>query len=255
LLKLAASSYYYEPRPETAETLALMRRLDELYLECPFFGSRRMAAMLGVNRKRMQRLMRVLGIEALHPKRNLSKPAPGHEIYPYLLRDLSIARPNQVWCSDITYVPMQRGFLYLAAVMDWHSRYVLSWDLSSTMDATFCADALKSALLPGHKPDIFNTDQGAQFTAAEFTGVLKDNGIRISMDGRGRWMDNVFIERLWRSVKYELIYPAAFADGRELREALGRYFVFYNEKRLHQSLKYRTPAAVFSAGLANKEGD
>lgn len=212
MLGLARSSYYYQPRPESAETLALLRRLDELYMELPFFGSRRMAAMLSVNRKRMQRLMRIAGIEALYPKPRLSRPGPGHEIHPYLLRDLVIDRPNQVWSSDITYVPMRRGFLYLVAVMDWFSRYVLSWELSTTMDTGFCLAALEAALGQG-APEIFNTDQGSQFTSADFTGVLRQRQILISMDGRGRWMDNVFIERLWRSVKYELIYPGDFATG------------------------------------------
>lgn len=249
MLGLARSSYYYPPRPESAATLALLRRLDELYLEHPFFGSRRLAVMLGVNRKRMQRLMRIAGIEALYPKPRLSQPGPGREIYPYLLRDLTIERPNQVWSSDITYVPMRRGFLYLVAVMDWFSRYVLSWELSTTMDTGFCLAALEAALGQA-APEIFNTDQGAQFTAASFTGALRQHEIRISMDGRGRWLDNVFIERLWRSVKYELIYPGDFADGRELWLALERYFQFYNHRRPHQALDYRTPAEVWAGPRA-----
>ena len=248
MLGLARSSYYYRPRPESEETLALLRRLDELYMELPFFGSRRMAAMLGVNRKRMQRLMRIAGIEALYPKPRLSRPGPGHEIHPYLLRDLVIDRPNQVWSSDITYVPMRRGFLYLVAVMDWFSRYVLSWELSTTRDTGFCLAALEAALGQG-APDIFNTDQGSQFTSADFTGVLRQRQILISMDGRGRWMDNVFIERLWRSVKCELIYPGDFADGRQLWMALDGYFRFYNHSRPHQALGYRTPAEVFAARI------
>jgi putative transposase len=244
LLGLAPSSYYYTPQAETPENLNLMRRLDELYMERPFFGSRRMAFTLGVNRKRMQRLMRILGIEALHPKPRLSRTATGHTIYPYLLRDLVIERPNQVWCTDITYVPMRRGFLYLVAVMDWFSRFVLSWELSSTMDAAFCLSALDAAF--GHGlPEIFNSDQGAQFTSAEFTGALQNRQVRISMDGRGRCLDNVFIERLWRSVKYELIYPSAFEDGRQLWSALESYFAFYNHQRPHQSLGYRTPGDLF----------
>lgn len=249
MLGLARSSYYYQPRPESPETLALLRRLDELYLEHPFCGSRRLAAMLGVNRKRMQRLMRIAGIEALYPKPRLSQPGPGREIYPYLLRDLTIERPNQAWSSDITYVPMRRGFLYLVAVMDWFSRYVLSWELSTTMDTGFCLAALEAALGQA-APEIFNTDQGAQFTAADFTGALRQHEIRISMDGRGRWLDNVFIERLWRSVKYELIYPGDFADGRELWLALERYFQFYNHRRPHQALDYRTPAEVWAGPQA-----
>ncbi len=216
LLGLPRSTYYYQPRPESAENLRLLRRLDELYLECPFFGSRRMAVTLEVNRKRIQRLMRILGIEALYPKPNLSRPASGHEVYPYLLRGVSIERPNQVWSTDITYIPMRAGFLYLVAVMDWFSRFVL-----------------------------WNSDQGSQFTAADFLAPLKKRGISISMDGRGRALDNVFIERLWRSLKYELIYPGDFASGAELFPALDGYFHFYNHQRPHQALGYRTPADLF----------
>jgi putative transposase len=250
LLGLARSSYYYQPRPDNEETLALLRQLDELYLERPFFGSRRMAVEMGVNRKRMQRLMRIAGIEALYPKPRLSLPGSGHEIYPYLLRDLVIERPNQVWCSDITYVPMRRGFLYLVAVMDWFSRYVLSWELSTTMDTGFCLAALEAALTQA-VPEIFNTDQGSQFTSADFTAALRRRQIRVSMDGRGRWMDNVFIERLWRSIKYELIYPGDFADGLQLWAAVENYFRFYNHDRPHQALGYQTPAEVFRS--LNKE--
>lgn len=244
MLGLAHSSYYYQRQAESEETLALLRQLDELYMKLPFFGSRRMAVTLGVNRKRMQRLMRVAGIEALHPKPRLSVPGSGHQTYPYLLRDLAIDRPRQVWCSDITYVPMRRGFFYLVAVMDWFSRYVLSWELSTTMDTGFCLAALEAALAQA-VPEIFNTDQGSQFTSADFTGALQQRQIRISMDGRGRWMDNVFIERLWRSIKYELIYPGDFADGRQLWSAVEDYFRFYNHSRPHQALGYRTPAEVF----------
>jgi putative transposase len=244
LLGLPRSSYYYQPRPESAENLRLMRRLDELYLNCPFFGSRRMAVTLGVNRKRMQRLMAILGIEAHYPKPNLSRPAPGHEVYPYLLRGVSIERPNQVWSTDITYIPMRAGFLYLVAVMDWFSRFVLSWELSNTMETGFCLAALESAFRFG-QPEIWNSDQGSQFTAAEFLAPLKKRNISISMDGRGRALDNVFIERLWRSLKYELIYPGDFASGAELRPALDRYFHFYNHRRPHQALGYRTPAQLF----------
>jgi len=206
LLGVPRSTYYYQPQPETAENLRLLRRLDELYLECPFFGSRRMAVMLEVNRKRMQRLMRIAGIEAHYPKPNLSRPAPGHEIYPYLLRGVSIDRPNHVWSTDITYIPMHGGFLYLVAVMDWYSRFVLSWELSNTMETGFCLAALEAAFRFG-QPEIWNSDQGSQFTSAEFLAPLKKRSISISMDGRGRALDNVFIERLWRSLKYELIYP------------------------------------------------
>ena len=244
LLGLPRSTYYYQPRPESAENLRLMRRLDELYLNCPFFGSRRMAVTMGVNRKRIQRLMAILGIEAHYPKPNLSRPAPGHEVYPYLLRGVSIERPNQVWSTDITYIPMRAGFLYLVAVMDWFSRFVLSWELSNTMETGFCLAALESAFRFG-QPEIWNSDQGSQFTAAEFLAPLKKRNISISMDGRGRALDNVFIERLWRSLKYELIYPGDFASGAELLPALDRYFHFYNHRRPHQALGYRTPAELF----------
>jgi len=224
--------------------LRLLRRLDEVYLDYPFYGSRRMAVVLEVNRKRVQRLMRILGIEALYPKPNLSRPAPGHEIYPYLLRGVAIERPNQVWSTDITYLPMHGGFLYLVAVMDWFSRFVLSWELSNTMETGFCLAALNAAFRFG-KPEIWNSDQGSQFTAAEFLAPLKKHGIAISMDGRGRALDNVFIERLWRSLKYELIYPGDFADGVDLLAALDRYFHFYNHQRPHQALAYRTPADLY----------
>lgn len=215
-----------------------------MYLEIPFFGSRKMAAVLRVNRKRIQRLMRILGIQALYPKPNLSRPAPGHQVYPYLLRGVTIERPNQVWSTDITYVPMHGGFLYLVAVMDWFSRYVLSWELSNTMETGFCLAALDAAFRFG-QPEIWNSDQGAQFTAADFLAPLKKRGIAISMDGRGRALDNVFIERLWRSLKYELIYPGDFADGLALFTALENYFHFYNHQRPHQALGYRTPADLF----------
>jgi putative transposase len=224
--------------------LRLLRRLDQLYLDCPFFGSRKMAFELGVNRKRVQRLMRILGIEAHYPKPHLSRPAPGHEVYPYLLRGVTIERPNQVWSTDITYVPMQGGFLYLVAVMDWFSRYVLSWELSNTMETSFCLTALEAAFRFG-QPEIWNSDQGAQFTAADFLAPLKQRRIAISMDGRGRALDNVFIERLWRSLKYELIYPGDFTDGQNLLTALENYFHFYNHRRPHQALGYRTPADLF----------
>lgn len=213
-------------------------------MEYPFYGSRRMAVTLGVNRKRIQRLMRIAGIEALYPKPNLSRPAPGHQIYLYLLRDVVIEHPNQVWSTDITYIPMRGGFLYLVAVMDWFSRYVLSWELSNTMETSFCLAALEAAFAWG-SPEIFNSDQGAQFTAADFLSPLKARSIRISMDGRGRCLDNVFIERLWRSLKYELIYPGDFASGLELWPALDRYFQFYNHRRPHQALGYKTPADLY----------
>jgi putative transposase len=250
LLGLGRSSYYYQPRPESAENLELMRRLDQLYMEFPYYGSRRLAVVVAqelqqpINRKRVQRLMRVLGIEALYPKRNLSRPAPGHRIYPYLLRGVAIERPNQVWSTDITYVPVRGGFLYLVAVMDWFSRYVLSWELSNTADAQFCRWALEAALGQG-QPEIFNSDQGSQFTAPHFLEALQDRSIAISMDGRGRALDNVFIERLWRSVKYELIYPGDFAAGDQLWSPLQEYFHHYNHCRPHQALDYRTPAVVY----------
>jgi putative transposase len=241
---LPRSTYYHQPRPESTESLRLLRRLDELYMVYPFFGSRRMAVTLEVNRKRIQRLMRILGIEALYPKPNLSRPAAGHEIYPYLLRGVKIERPNQVWSTDITYIPMHGGFLYLVAVMDWYSRFVLSWELSNTMETGFCLAALEEAFRFG-QPEIWNSDQGAQFTSADFLAPLKKRGISISMDGRGRALDNVFIERLWRSLKYELIYPGDFASGADLLPALDRYFHFYNHQRPHQALGYRTPANLF----------
>ena len=244
LLGLPRSTYYYQPRPESAENLRLLRRLDALYLDRPFFGSRRMAVTLGVGRTRIRRLMRILGIEALYPKPNLSRPAKGHEIYPYLLRGVSIERPNQVWSTDITYLPMHGGFLYLVAVMDWFSRFVLSWELSNTMETGFCLAALEAAFRFG-QPEIWNSDQGSQFTAAEFLAPLKKRGVSISMDGRGRALDNVFIERLWRSLKYELIYPGDFDSGLELMAALERYFHFYNHQRPHQALGYCTPADLF----------
>jgi putative transposase len=252
LLGLVRSSYYYRPRPESQENLWLLRRLDELYMEFPYYGSRRLAVVLAqqrqqpINRKRVQRLMGVLGIEALYPKPNLSRPAPGHRVYPYLLRGLAIERPNQVWSTDITYVPMRGGFLYLVAVMDWFSRFVLSWELSNTADAQFCRWALEAALSQG-QPQIFNSDQGSQFTAPHFLEPLQDRSIAISMDGRGRALDNVFIERLWRSVKYELIYPGDFGSGAELWSALENYFHPYNHRRPHQALDYATPAELYHA--------
>ena len=226
LLGVARSGVYRMPAPANDADLSLMRRIDELFTAWPFLGSRRMKAMLraegwSINRKRVQRLMRRLGIAALGPKPRTTKPAPGHKIFPYLLRNLAIDRPNQVWAADITYIPIGRGFLYLVAVMDWASRAVLAWRLSNTMDVSFCVAALEEALARFGGPDIFNTDQGSQFTSAAFTGLLAAAGIRISMDGRGRWMDNVFIERLWRSLKYEDIYLKGYADGRDARSGIG----------------------------------
>jgi putative transposase len=244
LLGVPRSSYYYQPRPESAENLRLLRRLDELYMECPFFGSRRMAVTLEVGRKRMQRLMRILGVEALYPKPNLSRPAAGHQIYPYLLRGVSIERPNQVWSTDITYLPMHGGFLYLVAVMDWFSRFVLSWELSNTMETSFCLAALDAAFRFG-QPEIWNSDQGSQFTSADFLAPLKKRGISISMDGRGAWRDNVFVERLWRSVKYEEVYLRAYDSVSEARASLGRYLAFYNGRRPHSSLGAKTPERAY----------
>lgn len=244
LLGLPRSTRYYEPRGERPENLALMRRIDEVYLQRPFFGSRRIALTLGVSRKRVQRLMRTMGIAAVGPQRRTTRPAAGHTIYPYLLRNVRIERPDQVWSSDITYIPLRHGFLYLVAVMDWFSRYVLAWRLSNTLEGTFCREALDEALALS-RPEIFNSDQGSQFTAARFTSRLESCGIAISMDGRGRALDNVFIERLWRSVKYEEVYLREYADGWEAERQLAGYFRFYCEERIHQSLGYRTPAAVY----------
>lgn len=241
---LSRSSWYYRPARETDENLNLMRQIDELYLKWPFFGSRRMAEKLSVNRKRVQRLMRLMGVEAIYPKRRTSQPGVGHKIYPYLLRNVEITRPDQVWSSDITYIPMRQGFFYLTAVIDWYSRYVLAWRLSNTLDGSFCHEALDEALAC-KRPEIFNTDQGAQFTAEAFTSRLESRGIAISMDGRGRALDNVFIERLWRSVKYEEVYRKEYADGWQAEASLEIYFDFYCHERGHQSLDYRTPAQVY----------
>src|SRR5262252_3664931 len=252
-LGLARSGVYRTPAPASDDDLALMRRIDEMFTAWPFLGSRRMARLLAqdgraVNRKRVQRLMRLMGIAALGPKPRTSKPAPGHRIFPYLLRGMIIDRPNQVWAADITYIPVGRGFLYLVAVMDWASRAVLSWRLSNTMDVSFCVAALEEALARFGKPGIFNTDQGSQFTSIAFTGTLERAGIQISMDGRGRWMDNVFIERLWRSLKYEDVYLKGYADGREARAGIASWMAFYNLQRPHQALADRTPMAVWRDG-------
>jgi putative transposase len=260
LLGLARSGVYLPPRPANDDDLSLMRRLDELFLAWPFLGSRRMTALLRaegrpVNRKRVRRLMRKMGIAALGPKPRTSKPAPGHKVFPYLLRGMAIERPNQVWAADITYVPIGRGFLYLVAVIDWASRAVLAWRLSNTMDVSFCVGALEEALARFGKPEIFNTDQGSQFTSAAFTGTLAAAGVRISMDGRGRWMDNVFIERLWRSLKHEDIYLKGYADGREARAGIGAWIAFYNARRPHQALANRTPMAVWREGVTGALGD
>ena len=259
LLGLPRSTYYYELATESAENLELMRRIDEQSLETPFFGSRRMVEELSsprrpLNRKRVQRLMRIMGIEAIYPRKRTSQPGVGHRVYPYLLRGLTVDRANQVWCSDITYIPLRDGFMYLAAVLDWHSRFVLSWRLSNTLDTEFCVAALDEALATYGRPDIFNTDQGAQFTSHEFTSRLLEEQIAISMAGRGRALDNVFIERLWRSVKYEDIYLKDYESGADLCYGLERYFDFYDHRRKHQALDYRTPHEVFTASLRTTHG-
>ncbi len=249
LIGLNRSSLYDEPAGETPENLRLMRLIDEQYTACPFYGSRRMTEWLTrrgeeVNRKRVRRLMRVMGLEAIYPKPRLSTAGQGHKIYPYLLRGVTVERADQVWSTVITYVPMSSGFLYLAAVIVWYSRYVIAWRLSNTLDGSFCLEMLDEALGRG-KPEVFNTDQGVQFTAEVFTGRLERAGVAVSMDGRGRALDNVFVERLWRSVKYEDIYIRVYEAVPELHRGLGRYFGFYNDERLHQSLDYRTPAEVY----------
>lgn len=250
VLEISRSSVYYEPRPISAEDLWLMRQIDELHLNYPFAGSRMLRDLLGhqgleVGRRHLRALMRRMGIEAIYRRPNTSRPAPGHRIYPYLLRGLAITRPNQAWAMDITYIPMARGFVYLAAVVDWFSRRVLAWRLSITMEAAFCIEALDEALAMNEKPEIFNTDQGSQFTSEAFTGRLKENGIAISMDGRGRWRDNVFVERIWKSIKYEEVYLHAYATVSEARASIARYLEFYNSTRPHSSLKALTPDQVY----------
>lgn len=250
LLKVARSTLYYQPTPVDPDDLALMRRMDELYTKWPFYGSRRMVAALrqddlNVNRKRVRRLMRVMGLETIYQKPNISKGHPDHKVYPYLLRGLAIERPNQVWCADITYIPMARGFVYLVAVMDWFSRRVLAWRVSITMEADFCVEALQEAIARHGRPEIFNTDQGVQFTSAGFLEELESRGIRVSMDGKGRFLDNIFIERLWRSLKYEDVFIKAYGSVAEARQGIGGWLRFYNEERLHQALGYRTPRTVF----------
>lgn len=254
LLDLNRSSVYYQPTGVSEEDLRLMRRIDEMHLKRPFYGSRRIRDWLQdegyqVNRKRVQRLMRQMGISALYPKANTSRPGQGHKIYPYLLKGLDINRPNQVWATDICYVPMAKGFVYVVAIMDWYSRKVLSWRVSNTMDADFCVEALEEAIRRYGTPEIFNTDQGAQFTSDAFTGALKAAGIRISMDGKGRWVDNVFVERLWRSLKYEEVYLKAYETVAEAQQGIARYFRFYNRERRHQSLDRHTPDQVYEGGV------
>ena len=249
-LNLSRSSLYYRPRPVSAEDLAIMRRIDELHLEHPFAGSRMLRDLLRgegvqIGRARVTGMMRRMGIKAIYRRPNTSKPEPGHRIYPYLLRGLPVERPNQVWATDITYIPMARGFVYLAAVIDWHTRRVLSWRLSITMETDFCIEAVEEALAKHGKPEIFNTDQGSQFTSDAFTGLLKEHDIQISMDGRGAWRDNVFVERLWRSVKYEEVYLRAYESVAQARASLDRYLRFYNAKRPHSSLGARTPDEAY----------
>jgi putative transposase len=250
LLDLPRSTFYHVPQPVTEEELELMALIDRCHLEHPYYGSRRIRDWLEdegrwVNRKRVQRLMRTMGLAALYPKRNLSLANQAHKVYPYLLRNLVIDHPNQVWATDVTYIPMARGFVYLVAIMDWYSRRVLAWRVSNTLDTSFCIEALNEAIETYGAPAIFNTDQGSQFTSEDFTGVLKQHDIRISMDGKGRWVDNVFVERLWRSVKYEEVYLRAYDSIGDARASLGRYFAFYNIKRRHQSLDRQTPDSVY----------
>ena len=250
LLGLPRSTFYYPPMATSADALEIMRRLDALHLAYPWMGSRSLRDQLNragipISRDRVRRLMRMMGIHALYRRPRTTIPEPGHTIYPYLLRDRVIDCPNQVWCADVTYIPMARGFVYLVAVMDWHSRKVLAWRLSNTMEAAFCVEALEEALARFGTPEIFNTDQGSQFTSAAFTGVLKAAGVRISMDGKGRWMDNVFIERLWRTIKYEEVYLRAYDTVAEARTGIDRYIEFYNGTRTHQALGKLTPDEVY----------
>ena len=252
LLRLSRSSLYYEPQPVPEAELAIMRRIDALHLDDPFAGSRMLRDLLRgedvvIGREMVRTMMRRMCIEAVYRRPNTSKPCPGHKIYPYLLRGLAVERPNQVWAMDITYIPMARGFVYLAAVVDWFSRRVLAWRVSITMEVDFCLDAVEEALARHGKPDIFNTDQGSQFTSAAFTGLLLENGIAISMDGRGSWRDNVFVERLWRSLKYEEVYLRAYETVSEARRLIGRYLDFFNTKRPHSSLGARTPEQAYYA--------
>ena len=250
LLGVSRSGFYYEPLPESPENLALMRRLDELHLAWPVYGSRRLTALLqregaGVNRKRVARLMGVMGLETVYPKRSLSQPGAGHQIYPYLLEGLEIQGPDQVWCSDITYVPMAYGFLYLVAIMDWWSRCVVGWELSNSLDSEFCIRAWNGAVGKGRVPLIANTDQGCQFTSEAYLEAVESVGVDVSMDGRGRWIDNRFIERLWRSVKQEDIYPQDYGDGLTAQRGLERWFAHYNQERPHQALGNATPGELY----------
>jgi putative transposase len=258
LLALPRSTRYHQPKPVSEKTLLLMQQIDELYMQHPFYGARQMARALKrlgyeVGRKRVGRLMRVMGLEAIYRKPNLSRANAAHPVYPYLLRGLVVERPNQVWATDITYIPVQGGYAYLCAVIDWHSRCVLSWELSNTLDAAFCVRVLNTALKRHGKPEIFNTDQGCQFTSAEFTGVLKEHGVKISMDGKGRCLDNVFVERLWRSVKYEEVYLRSYADLVEAERHLRAYFKFYNESRPHSVHDGQTPSEVYRLSIEPRQ--
>ena len=250
LLKISRTSLYVKPQGEKSENLNFMRLMDEQYLKTPCYGSRSMVIFLDRlgydnNRKRIQRLMRLMGLEAIYPKPKTSKPHPAHKIYPYLLRNLCIARPNEVWAADISYLPLEKGFMYLVAIMDWHSRKILSWRVSNTMESDFCVEALKEAIHNYGCPEIFNTDQGSQFTSDKFTDTLKDNNIQISMDGRGRFQDNIFIERLWWTLKYHYFYLRTFDNGSMLRKGLKEWFQYYNEERFHQSLEGWTPDEIY----------
>jgi putative transposase len=256
LLSVGRSGVYYEAVGVTSEELALMRRIDKIHLQYPFYGSRNIAHILSAsgettNRKCVQRLMRLMAIESVAPKPNTSRPTPEHPVYPYLLRNLKIFRVNQVWAADITYIPLALGFAYLVAIIDWYSRRVLAWRLSNTMDTNFCVEALQEALARFCRPEIFNTDQGSQFTAEAFTSILRGAGVAISMDGRGRCIDNVFVERIWRSLKYEEVFLHAYEDLVEARAGIGRYFDFYNLRRPHQSLGYQTPDAFYRGLIHN----
>ena len=251
LLSISRSSFYYAPKGESPENLVLMRRIDELFLKYPFYGSRQMVRQLrregiSVGRHRVRRLMRLMGLAAIYQAPKTSTPHPAHRIYPYLLRNVMVDRPDHVWCADITYIPVRRGFLYLVAIMDWATRHVLAWRLSNTMDSRFCVEALREAMAEHGKPEMFNTDQGSQFTSFDFTGVLKDADIAISMDGRGRCMDNIFIERLWRSLKYEAVYLHELTDGFVAERVIGQWIDFYNTVRPHSALDGATPAEAYS---------
>jgi putative transposase len=251
LLDISRSGLYYRSIGIPHEDLVIMKQIDRLHITTPIYGARKIATLLNINRKRARRLMQIMGLKAIYRRPRTSQPAPGHHIYPYLLRNLAITRPNQVWATDITYLPMAKGFLYLVAIIDVYSRYVLSWRLSNTLDTNFCIEALEEAFKKG-TPEIFNTDQGTQFTSEPFTGLLKSHGVRISMDGKGSYNDNLFIERLWRTVKYEEVYLKAYQDGKEARYNIRSYFRFYNFERPHQALGYRTPAEVYNVSYTKE---